>query len=219
MTWSALVSAPQRRTEARDPYARHVANDDLEALVEQAVSGDSNAWDGLVDRFAGLVWSIARSHGLGASDAADVSQTTWLRLAEHLHTLHDPARVGSWLATTARREALRVAKLGVREVLVDPWSALDAYPSGDAELDSALVVRDRDLVIQEALTLLPDRCRQLLLALAGDPPASYDDVVRRFGMPVGSIGPTRARCLEKLRALIAQVDTATRVGASARREA
>jgi DNA-directed RNA polymerase specialized sigma24 family protein len=103
-------------------------------------------------------------------------------------------------------------------VLVDPWSALDTYASDDAEPDSALAARDRDLVIQEALSLMPDRCRQLLVALTGDPPPSYDDLSEAFGMPIGSIGPTRARCLAKLRALMTQVEAGARVGAALRSE-
>jgi RNA polymerase sigma factor (sigma-70 family) len=202
----ALAGARERTSERAEPYARRVA-DDVEALVAQATAGDARAWSGLVDRFAGLVWSVARSYGLDATDAADVSQTTWLRLAEHLHNLHDASKVGSWLATTTRREAARVARMGVREVLVDPWAALESSPSLEPELDAEVIARSRDLVVQEALALMPERCRSLVIALATDPAPSYDDISRIYGMPIGSIGPTRSRCLAKLRALIAQVES------------
>ena len=104
--------------------------DEVRDLVERAASGDWEAWSELVDRFANLIWSVARSVGLNASDAADVSQTTWLRFCEHLGDLNDPSRAGAWLATTARREAIRVSRLGARQVVVDPWTWLEHSRSG-----------------------------------------------------------------------------------------
>ena len=168
--------------------------------------GDSAAWDDLVDRFSGLIWALARGQGLSPTDAAEVSQTTWLRLAEHIGEINDPLRVGAWLATTARREAIRIARLGARYVLVDPWEYVDETAS-DEELDAELVTKERDLVIHQALALLPARCRELLTALVlADPPLSYKQVSEDSEIAIGSIGPTRGRCLEHLRELIAEVE-------------
>ncbi|MDE3202690.1 MAG: sigma-70 family RNA polymerase sigma factor [Acidobacteriota bacterium] len=175
---------------------------DVDDLVARAADGEEAAWAALVDRFAGLVWSVVRSVGLGESDAADVSQTTWMRLAEHLRELKDTARLSAWLVTTARREAIRVSRLGVRQVPVDPWEWLE-HP-GDV-LDgpeSRVLASERDLAVQAAVALLPPRCRQMLLALAADPPSTYADISRSLGVPVGSIGPTRSRCLDRLERLL-----------------
>ena len=175
----------------------------------KAATGDAASWERLVDRFSGLVWSIARSTGLSPADAADVSQTTWLRLAEHLHLLETPSKVGAWLATTARRESMRVSKLGSRELLIDPWSEI-APPVADLDLEAAMIDRARDAVIQEAMAMLPERSRQLLIALTADPPLSYEQISQQLDMPIGSIGPTRARCLAQLRSTIATIETGSR---------
>ena len=95
----------------------------LGELVRAAAAGDQRAWEALVGRFGGLVWSVARAHGLSRADAADVSQTAWLRLVEHLHRLRDPERVGTWLASTARHEALRILRRGRRQVRRRPGNS------------------------------------------------------------------------------------------------
>lgn len=182
---------------------------ELERSVNGALAGDSAAWDDLVDRFSGLIWAVARGQGLSPTDAAEVSQTTWLRLAEHISEISEPVRVGAWLATTARREANRIARLGARYVLVDPWEYFDE-PNGDDELGNELIVKERDLVVQHALALLPAKCRELLTALVlADPPLSYKELSEGADMAIGSIGPTRGRCLEHLRELIASVEAGT----------
>ena len=179
---------------------------ELEHSVNGAMVGDSAAWDDLVERFSGLIWAVARGQGLSPTDAAEVSQTTWLRLAEHIGEINDPLRVGGWLATTARREAIRIAQLGARYVLVDPWEYVDQTATED-ELDVDLVTKERDLVVQQALAMLPARCRELLTALViADPPLSYKQVSEDSEMAIGSVGPTRGRCLEHLRELIADVE-------------
>src|SRR3954447_6349402 len=109
-------------------------------LVAAAAEGDQVAWNGLVDRFNGLVWSVARAHRLGAADASDVVQTTWLRLVENLGRLQDPERVGAWLATTARRECLRTLRQSARQV---PTEELPETPVS-AQLDAALLADERD---------------------------------------------------------------------------
>jgi RNA polymerase sigma factor (sigma-70 family) len=190
-----------------------VANE-VGLLVGKAVQGDEKAWEDLVDRFGGLVWATARSVGLSTTAASDVSQTTWLRLAEHLGRLREPDKVGSWLTTTARHEAIRVARLSSRDVLVDPWAELDSVDTDWGPLET---IEEQEAIqaVHAALAHLPTRCRTLLTALAAETP-SYAEISDQLGIPIGSIGPTRARCLEKLRALMASAEqrTAGRVGAS-----
>lgn len=168
-------------------------------LVESARAGDQAAWDRLVERFSGLVWSVTRAHRLGLADAADVSQTTWLRLVEHLGRLREPDRVGAWLATTARHESLRLARRADRErPTVD--SALDdvAGPAGTPP-ETGLLRGERQVALWRALNGVSARCQALLRTLMADPPPSYAEVSAALELPIGSIGPTRARCLEALR--------------------
>ena len=167
-----------------------------------AAAGDAGAWSDLVDRFAGLVWSVARSVGLSDADSSDVSQTTWMRFAEHLEDLRDSSRVGPWLATTARREAIRVSRLGARQVPVDPWGWLDQADILTEDPESAAVSKERAIAVQLAMTMIPERCRLLLTALASDPPVPYSEISVRLGMPVGSIGSARSRCLSRLATII-----------------
>jgi RNA polymerase sigma factor (sigma-70 family) len=169
----------------------------LTELVPAAADGDQEAWDALVDRFAGLVWSIARGHRLSPADAADVSQTTWLRLVEHLGRIRDPERVGAWLAATARHECLRVIRHAGRFV-ADGDVDLDAVGT-DPEPSALLLATERTAALWKAVEALPERCRTLIRVLMADPPPSYEDVAEAFDMPIGSIGPTRARCLEQLK--------------------
>jgi RNA polymerase sigma factor (sigma-70 family) len=166
-------------------------------LVRAAAEGDRDAWDALVDRFNGLVWSVARSHRLSTVDASDVVQTTWLRLVEHLGRLQEPERVGAWLATTARRESLRTLRQSARQL---PTEELPEVAE-DAKLDAALLVEERDRALWQAFGELSERCQTLLRILVADPPPSYEEVSAALDMPIGSIGPTRQRCLERLRGL------------------
>jgi RNA polymerase sigma factor (sigma-70 family) len=169
-------------------------------LVTAAAGGDQRAWDELVDRFSGLVWAIARAHRLGHADAADVSQTTWLRLVEHLHRLRDPEHVGGWLATTARHECLRVIRRANRELPDDSLDAeLDAASEPAPSPESVLLSNERRVELWQALTRLSQRCQLLLRALAAAPQPSYSEVSAALAIPIGSIGPTRARCLDHLR--------------------
>jgi RNA polymerase sigma factor (sigma-70 family) len=174
----------------------------LAELVRAAGDGDQRAWEGLVDRFSGLVWSVARAHGLSRADAADVSQTAWLRLVEHLHRLRDPERVGTWLASTARHEALRILRRDRRQVPVGDHELEGSGPEAESPEARALAVERSDL-LWRAFAELPQRCQQLLRVLMADPPPSYQQVAVALDMPIGSIGPTRGRCLDRLRELCA----------------
>ncbi|HEX2029184.1 MAG TPA: sigma-70 family RNA polymerase sigma factor [Nitriliruptorales bacterium] len=178
--------------------------DDVAELVRAATAGDQRAWDGLVERFTGLVWSVARAHRLTTADAADVVQTTWLRLVEHLDTIRDPRRVGAWLATTARREALRTLRTTGRELPTDDEGDLRPTSMDTDAADQPLLAAERDALLWDVVESLTDQCRRLLRVLAADPPPTYQQVAAALGMPVGSIGPTRARCLDRLRAAVAR---------------
>jgi RNA polymerase sigma factor (sigma-70 family) len=187
-----------------------VAGTDAGDLVLAAVRGDKASWDALVQRYSGLVWSVTRGYRLGPADAADVFQTTWLRLAEHLGRIDKPGHVGAWLATTARHEALRIARGATRMVPSDEATLValgqvDDYSPEQAALDAEQVRlnSERSARLWHAFGELPARCRELLRILIASPPPSYAEVAAAVGMPVGSIGPTRARCLRRLRERLA----------------
>jgi RNA polymerase sigma factor (sigma-70 family) len=169
-------------------------------LLSRAAEGDQAAWDALVDRFSQMVWSIARGFRLDEATAKDVSQTVWLRLVENCHRITDPERLPGWLATTCRREALRVK--GVRERMVPTefeYDVADESPS----LESMLVEDEEVREVVAAFGTLGADCRQLLQLLTSEPPISYEEISEIVGRPVGSLGPTRARCLERLKAAMA----------------
>ncbi len=168
------------------------------------MDGDHDAWALIVAQFEGLVWATVRSFRLDHAATADVVQTTWLRLVENLGRLHDPERLGGWLATTARRECMAGLRYAGRTVPVDDEATFDRHlPSAPAEIDADLLAGERDTALWRAFGRLPDRCQRLLRILVAEPPPSYEDVSEAFDMPIGSIGPTRQRCLERLRTELA----------------
>ena len=171
------------------------------ALVERASSGDQGAWNALVDRFGSTVWAIARGHRLNAADAADVFQTTWLRLLEHIDRIQQPERVGAWLATTARRECLRLIRMAGRQVASGEDFGILPDPTTSRSPDGNLVALERNQVVNELVDKLPTRSQLLLRMLSADSPLSYVEISEALSMPVGSIRPTRARALEQLRRL------------------
>jgi RNA polymerase sigma factor (sigma-70 family) len=166
-------------------------------LLARAAEGDQEAWDALVDRFSQMVWSIARGFRLDDATAKDVTQTVWLRLVENLDRITDPERLPGWLATTCRREALRVK--GVRERMIPTefeYDIADEKPS----LEAMLVEDEQARAVLVAFEGLNEDCRQLLSLLCADPPLSYEEIAEIVGRPIGSLGPTRSRCLERLKA-------------------
>jgi RNA polymerase sigma factor (sigma-70 family) len=174
-------------------------------LVAAAVHGSHAAWNGLVDRYARLVWSVARTFRLSDADAADVCQTTWLRLVENLDRITDPERLGSWLATTARRECIAVLRRRDREAPVSEatWSELDEPEAPGNGPEARVIIQDENKQLWDAFSGLSERCRNLLRVLAAVPKeakGSYAQISDALGIPTGSIGPTRARCLEQLKA-------------------
>jgi len=176
---------------------------DTTTLLGSAARGDQAAWDALVERFTSLLWSITRSYRLTDADAADVVQTTWLRLVEHLGRIDDPQRLAGWLATTARRECLQQIKRSGRERPTSDTEPWDGLAAPDPAVDQALLLGERNAALWQALALLSEPCRRLLRVLMASPPPPYTDVAAALGMPVGSIGPTRQRCLKRLREVVA----------------
>ena len=170
--------------------------DDLTRLVASAAKGDDLAWSALVDRFSGLVWHVVRGFRLPDAVAEDAYQTTWLRLTEHLERIREPESLAGWLARTARNECLRTIRLQERET---PTSDTPDPTDPGPEVDTAVMDEVRDTVIWRAFATLSDACKQLLRLLMADPPVPYETISEMLDMPIGSIGPTRARCLQKLR--------------------
>lgn len=168
--------------------------------------GDDRAWSALVDRYKALVYSVPRRMGLTPDEADDVFQATWVALHRSLDRLEEPGTVGKWLAVTASRESFRILRTRKRQPgSLDEALNLDELVAAEDQSaeDSALEAEDADTVRQAVLSM-SSKCRDLLsmLYLADDP--QYTEISERLGMPIGSIGPTRARCLEKLRSELAK---------------
>ncbi len=187
---------PSGRNAARAGRVRR-SDAVVSRLVRRAAGGDQRAWDELIEEFGGLVWGTARAYGLSEADAADVSQITWQRMVEHLGRLHDPARVGAWLATTARRQCIQQLRNTSR--VIPRGDDLPEQVSHAPAPDAALLASERDRALWSALACLPARDRRLLRVLMADPAPSYAEISAALRMPIGSIGPTRARALERLR--------------------
>jgi len=169
-------------------------------LVEAAARGEQEAWDSLVDQFMPLVWSVTRTYRLTERDAEDVSQTVWLRLVEHLTDIREPRALPKWIITTAKNESLRLIKSNRRTVPLDPpFDSTVPAETDSSEVEANLLRAERHQALRDGLAELAPRQRELLLLLVADPPISYGEISRLLDMPVGSIGPTRARCLDRLR--------------------
>jgi RNA polymerase sigma factor (sigma-70 family) len=169
-------------------------------LVTRARNGDNRAWDALVDRYAPLIWSICRRHGLAGADADDVGQSVWLRLVDQLDKLRDPAALPGWLATTTRRECLRVLHAMRRPQTARYDLKTEILPTGQpGTAEQELLAAERHAALHEAFLTLPPRGQQLIALLVQDPPVPYAEISAKLGIPVGSIGPSRRRYLDKLR--------------------
>ncbi len=177
-----------------------VVEQSVPVLVRQAVAGDEDAWAAIVDRYATLVWSVCRRFGLSPADTDDVAQAVWLRLLEHLPSLREPAALPGWLATTTRRECLRHAQKTQRRNSHEAplFDETQAQPAS-VELDDWLLRAERLDALRAAFTSLGEKCRRLLGVLLRDPAPAYSEISIELNMPIGSIGPIRARCLETLR--------------------
>lgn len=185
--------------------------DDDAALVARCRRGDAAAWAALVRRYQRLVYAIVLRAGLDEHAAADVFQTVFSRLVEHLPKLAQPERLQAWIVTTAKREALRARELGRRTVSMSrDEDGEGGGPGGEVEdtvadnsplAEQALDDLQQLHLLRQGLERLDERCRELLLMLFSDEDERlpYEEVARRLGMATGSLGPTRARCLDKLR--------------------
>jgi RNA polymerase sigma factor (sigma-70 family) len=185
--------APEDTDQARDDSV-------LTDLVARARRGDTQAWNALVARYAPLISSICRRHRLGQADAEDVSQSVWLRVVAQLDKIREPAALPGWIATTTRRECGRVVRAASGPHAV--FYALDAENMPDEQAEVAgqeLLAAERRAALREAFTDLPGAWQQLVTELTMDPPRPYAEVSARLGIPVGSIGPTRSRCLDRMR--------------------
>lgn len=176
--------------------------EDVGDLVAACVAGDEDAWRAVVERLSPLVWTIARSHRLPPTDCQDVYQMTWMRAVQHLHKLHSPDRLASWITTAARRECLKHIQRSYRHVPVDDSSLLERRDADAEGPDDKVVRQARNGEVHAALRQLPGRDQELLGLLMADPPPSYDEVSRVLGLPRGSIGPLRGRALARLRGLL-----------------
>ncbi|MCZ2860659.1 RNA polymerase sigma factor [Blastococcus sp. VKM Ac-2987] len=168
-------------------------------LVAGAAAGDVECWNRLVQRYTPLLLSVVRRFRLDGSDADDVVQTVWLRLVEQLGRIREAQALPGWIATTARHECLHV--LDGRRRVAPTDLADQAWPDGggDPPVDTDLLAAERHEALLAAMAALPERQRALLLLLLHDPPLPYEEISRRLGIPVGSIGPTRARALDRVR--------------------
>jgi len=168
--------------------------------VRAAAAGDHAAWERIVDAYSPLVWSITRTYRLSGADAEDAFQVTWLRLLERIDSVQEPGKVGGWLATTCRRECQALLRRGRRTV---PLPDEEALTQGDVSAaDLPALIADRDATLWQAFSRLTEHCQAVLRVLVADPddgPPRYSAAALALQMPVGSLGPTRRRCLEKLR--------------------
>jgi RNA polymerase sigma factor (sigma-70 family) len=176
------------------------ANSVVRDLVARARSGDRQAWDALIERYAPLIWSICRKHRLGRADADDVGQSVWLRLVDQMDRVRDPAALPGWLATTTRRECLRVLR-----ATQGPYATMypldfESLPDRQTQMaDQELLTAERHAALREAFTHLPADGQQLIAMLIADPPVPYAEISAQLGIPIGSIGPNRSRYLGRMR--------------------
>ncbi|MBM3495747.1 MAG: sigma-70 family RNA polymerase sigma factor [Armatimonadetes bacterium] len=181
-----------------------------ERLIAACLDGDVDAWSELPNRYAGLIYSVALQIGLKNDDASDVLQNVSMVMLDHLADLRCSDRLSSWLITVTRREAVRVMKRNQLRTGESEGAALEllqgAGESMTDDLSDRLVDLQDQQIVREAMERLPERCRRILeLLFCQDPPASYAEAAAQLGIPIGSIGPTRARCLDRLRKVLAQM--------------
>ena len=168
-------------------------------LVTRARKGDQQAWDSLVERYAPLIWSICRRYRLDRADAEDVGQRIWLQFVNHLGAIRDPAAVPGWLTTTTKRECGRVVRATRGPQAAGQFLDESIADRQTTTAEQELLAAERHAVLHQAFTCLTPSRQQLMAMLIEDPPVPYTEISARLGIPVSSIGPTRRRCLDKLR--------------------
>jgi DNA-directed RNA polymerase specialized sigma24 family protein len=191
---SARIGAVHRAREA------HQAGEATTAweLLARASEGDQLAWDHLVERHAGLVWAVARAHGLNLDEAAEASHLTWLLLAQHLGSLRQPDRLGEWLATTARRQAQLLRRLRSHRGVADEPD-LAARRRLTPATAAGVPIAEGEAGLWHAVDVLPECCQPLLRLLVVEPPLRDAEIAAALGMPIDRVGRMRARCLDCLR--------------------
>lgn len=178
---------------------RFYPDDDIVELLKAAADGDESAWRAMVERYSPLVWSVARAHRLNRADAQDVYQFVWLTLTQHLGDIKEPACLGAWLYRVARNECLRCLSQSGRLIPTDRVIEPDCLDER-AYADASLLLEERNAEIWRAVDELGEPCRSLLRMLfSADSESRYEEVSSRLNMPIGSLGPRRQRCLERLR--------------------
>ena len=194
-----LRHAPQ---QAPRVWKGHAMGDDssVRALVTRVCDGDQEAWNELIDRYSALVWSICQRYKLSPQDTDDVSQSVWLLLVENIAGIREAAALPGWLSTTTKREIFRVLRVARRHDHDDlPPDGQISSDADKATIEEGLIVAELNAALRAAFAELQPNCYKLLSLLVTDPPLPYSDISTRLGIPVGSIGPKRARCLERLR--------------------
>jgi RNA polymerase sigma factor (sigma-70 family) len=186
------------------PFVRAGGAEDLGDVVIAASTGEERAWEDLTSRFSAMIVGIARGCRLNDADVGEVFQTTWLRLVENIQRIEQPERIGAWLATTARRESLRLLRRRSR-VTFDPESLADLVDDRAPAPDAGPLAEERSSIVRDAYARLPQRCQRLLGVMSGADPPSYKEISEMLDMPIGSIGPTRGRCLERLGRIIEEL--------------
>lgn len=184
---------------SRFEYAADEMVDERATLLRAAAGGDEAAFEQIVDMHARLVWSVVRSFRLSHGDAEDAVQGVWLALVENLGRIRDPDRLPGWIATTARRECLRLIRRSARIDPGDGESIVERLAAMLPDPEHRLVAGERASAVAEAVSSLDDRCRQLLALLGTEPPIRYAGIADMLGIPIGSLGPTRQRCLDRVR--------------------
>jgi RNA polymerase sigma factor (sigma-70 family) len=184
-----------------DTVNNPVLADNSAELVGRIRTGDDAAWRELVDQYEPLLRRLARQYRLSRQDTDDAIQLTWLRCLEHIDQLTHTDRLRAWLATVCRRESIRLATKGRREVTLGEQTVTRLVDDGQAERDpgAEMTRRDEHDRLSRAITALPERQRLVLIELLKEESRSYLDLSRRLGLPIGSIGPTRQRALARLR--------------------
>jgi RNA polymerase sigma factor (sigma-70 family) len=175
-----------------------------EDLLAACLNGEQAAWDALVDRYSALIYSIPLKYGFGDADAADIFQSVCVTLVEKLGTIRAPRGLAAWIITTTSRQCIAFARQRSREQarsMVD--GALGTEPT-DPDLlpEDELLALERQHVVRTAVNQLPENCRQLVGALFNESHTSYEQAARSLSIPPNSLGPTRTRCLEKLRRIL-----------------
>jgi RNA polymerase sigma factor (sigma-70 family) len=191
----------QQEDRIREAAAARRARDAkaLERTVRAAAAGDSAAWSALMTRFGNRVRGVAQAHGLNAHDVDDVQQATWMRLLQHIDRVREPAAIGGWLDTTARRESLRVLRRAKRQPVLESDPQRDDHIDDQPAIEQEVVEAERSAALHSSVERLPDAQRALVRLLLAEPAPSYAEIAEALDIPIGSIGPTRQRSLARLR--------------------